>query len=136
MDKNNMFLAAQDDLYSRAWNRLVSDPDDLIMDRLVDKVRELITPGLYEPKKEDAQRFLSAYLEQAKIMVHPIPKPRKNVTTPLATFTFRNQRYEIHFWYEYLVNFCETLSKNFGDRFDEGLEFRGKKGRIFFFEKP
>ena len=132
MDKNNMFLAAQDDLYSRAWNQLLSDPDDLITDLLVDKARELITPGLYEPKKEDAQRFLSVYLEQAKIKMHPIPKPPKDVTTPLATFTFRNQRYEIEFWYEYLVNFCETLSQMFSDRFDEVLEFRGKKGRIFF----
>lgn len=139
---NSLFLAAQDDLYSQAWNQLVNDPDDLIMDLLVDKARELTTPDIYEPKKEDAQRFLSTYLEQAKINVFPASESRRfsrrhrtGKAKPSA-FTFNNQRYELDYNYEYLVKFAELLSKIRRDRFEEVLTLRPRGQRIYFSKNP
>ena len=86
---------AEDALYSDAWNQLVSAPDDLLTDLLVDKIKALHADQ-YEPDWDRAKQFLSTYLEQ--IMVE-LPS-----TTPKLS------QNEVRSWIQIWLKFCEILS--------------------------
>ena len=57
---------AEKKVYSEAWNLLVKEPDKLIVDRLVDKVKELYPDGK-EPTEDSAKQFLSEYLKEVLV---------------------------------------------------------------------
>ncbi len=54
---------AEKKIYSEAWNQLLSEPDNLIVDRLVSKVKELYPNG-NEPTEDSAKQFLSEHSEE------------------------------------------------------------------------
>ena len=136
----------------KAWNQLVSEPEDLIVDLLVKKTKELCGE---ETNKSEVERFLSAHLQNIKItsppaVVEPIPVPepkppdhrkgRKHkaftVTKPTA-FTFNGQRYEVNSWKEMLVKLCEILYAAHEDRFEEqALEMKSPTGLPHFSKDP
>lgn len=127
-----------------AWNQLVSEPEDLIVDLLVEKTKELCGA---ETDKITVERFLAAHLQNIKITsllapVEPVPipepKPQKNtkrkaftVTKPTA-FTFNRQRYEVKSWKEMILKLCKILQADHADFEQRVLEMRGSKGRCFF----
>ena len=131
-----------------AWNQLVSEPEDLIVDLLVDKTKELCGE---ETDKNEVERFLSAHLQNIRVTsppaaVEPIPTPepkpsdrrkgkkRKAFTvTKPAAFTFNGQRDEVKSWKEMILKLCKILYANPANRFEQRvLEIRGSKGRRFF----
>ena len=57
---------AEKKMYSKAWNQLVKEPDKLIIDRLVAKVKELCPDG-NEPTEDSTKQFLSEYSEEVLI---------------------------------------------------------------------
>ena len=128
-----------------AWNQLVSEPDDLLVELLAEKAKELCK---HKPEEKEVEQFLSAHLQNIKITkspsaVEPVPTPepkppdhRKRkaftVTKPTA-FTFNGHREEVSSWKEMLVKLCEILYVNHANRFEQQvLEIRGSQGRRFF----
>lgn len=57
---------AEKKVYSEAWNRLLSEPDKLIVGRLMGKVKELY-PDRNEPTEDSAKRFLSEYSKEVPV---------------------------------------------------------------------
>ena len=57
---------AEKKVYSEAWNLLVKEPDKLIVDRLVDKVKELYPDG-NELTEDSAKQFLSEYSKEVPV---------------------------------------------------------------------
>ena len=72
-DKIQAYREAVDGFYLDALNNLLSEPDGLIVDMLVDKVKELDTDD-YDPNSDHARRFLSECS-----VVHTDKKRRQNV---------------------------------------------------------
>ena len=135
-----------------AWNQLVSEPEDLIVDLLVEKTKELCGE---ETDKSEVERFLSAHLQNIKITsllapVEPVPVPEPEppdhernkkrkaftVTKPKA-FTFKGQRCEVESWQEVPVKLCEILYRTHEDRFEQQvLEMKSSTGLSHFSRDP
>ena len=110
----------------KAWNQLVSEPEDLIVDLLVKKTKELCGE---ETDKSEVERFLSAHLQNIEITsppaaVEPVPVPEPE--PPPKTLTFNGRRYEVKAWTETLVKLCEIVYSAHEDQFEQqALEMRG-----------
>ena len=111
-----------------AWNQLVSEPDDLLVELLADKTNELCE---HKPDKNAVEQFLSAHFQNIKITppsttVEPTrpsetkPSDRRKGTKPTA-FTFNGKRYEVKAWTEMLVRLCEIVHTAHRNRFTEVL---------------
>lgn len=124
-----------------AWNQLVSEPEDLIVDLLVDKTKELCGE---ETDKSTVERFLSAHLQNIKITsllapVEPVPTPESKPSDPVKNtkskkltfrkpkaFTFNGRRYEVKAWTETLVKLCEIVYEDHEDQFEQQVsEMKG-----------
>ena len=133
-----------------AWNQLVSEPEDLIVDLLVDKTKELCGE---ETDKSTVERFLSAHLQNIKITsllapVEPVPTPESKpsdhkkgtkrkaftVTKPTA-FTFNGARHEVPSWKEMILKLCKILYADHADFEQRVLEMKGRKGSPLLFKK-
>ena len=119
----------------KAWNQLVSEPEDLIVNLLVKKTKELCGE---ETDKSEVERFLSAHLQNIKITsppaaVEPVPvpepeppEPKTLIFTRPKAFTFNGRRYEVKAWTETLVKLCEIVYSAHEDQFEQqALEMRG-----------
>ena len=136
----------------KAWNQLVSEPEGLIVDLLVEKTKELCGE---ETDKSEVKRFLSAHLQNIKITSpstisesfqdsesKPVDrekgtKPKTLIFTRPKAFTFNGQRYEVKAWTETLVKLCEIVYKDHEDQFEQQVsEMKGNKGRPYFSRNP
>ena len=59
-------IESEKKVYSEAWNQLLSEPDKLIVDRLVGKVEELYPDG-NEPSEDSAKQFLSEHSKEVPV---------------------------------------------------------------------
>ena len=135
-----------------AWNQLVSEPEGLIIDLLVEKTGELCE---HKPEEREVEQFLLAHLQNIRVTsppvaVEPIPTPepkpsdrRKGkkrkaftVTKPTA-FTFKGEPYEVKSWKEMLVRLCEILYTAHEDQFEKKvLEMKSPRGLSYFSKNP
>ncbi len=126
-----------------AWNQLVSEPEGLIIDLLVEKTRELCG---HKPQEKEVKKFLSIHLQTIRITQpsmdrKPDPPPKRNPSGSMTgkkptAFTFNGTKCdEVKSWKDMLVKFCEIVHKDQGSRFEEVLSFRGRK-RPYFSRNP
>ncbi len=120
-----------------AWNQLGNEPDDLLVELLAEKTKELCG---HKPDKNEVEQFLSARFQDIKIMPPAAPKPkpsgRMKGMKPMA-FTFNGRRYQVNAWSRMLVKLCEILHTTHSDRFEQQvLEMKGKRGRPYFLRNP
>lgn len=126
-----------------AWNQLVSEPEGLIIDLLVEKTRELCG---HKPQEKEVKKFLSVHLQTIRITQpsmdrKPDPSPKRNPSGSMTgkkptAFTFNGTKCdEVKSWKDMLVKFCEIVHKDQGSRFEEVLSFRGRK-RLYFSRNP
>ena len=118
-----------------AWNQLVSEPHDWIVELLAEKTKELCE---HMPEENEVEQFLLAHLQDIKITKSPDPIPPKPIppkpkpsgsmkgTKPTA-FTFNGTRYEVTSWSKMLVRLCEIVHSEQKSGFEEVLRF--KRGR-------
>lgn len=123
-----------------AWNQLMSEPDDLLVELLAEKTEELCG---HKPDKHKVEQFLLAHLQDIRITkspdpISPKPKPQKDtkrkaftVTKPTA-FTFNGHREEVSSWKEMILKLCKILYADHADFEQRVLEIKGSRGRRFF----
>lgn len=136
----------------KAWQKLVSEPDELLVDLLRDKVKELsefepsteqivgflqklsvlsvdnITKPISKPSKESAQKLSKEKNLETEVITAPT-----NVTgrTPKA-FYIENDRYEVKNWKDMLIQICEIMIFELGSNFYEKVkDLRGTKRNYF-----
>ena len=137
-----------------AWNRLVSEPDSLIVKLLAEKTGKLCGR---EPDKNSVEQFLSEHIDRIKItssaVAPPTPdpptksEPSNSVTTtrprPLTSdpdlthmkptsFTFNGNPHRVESWSTMLVLLCELVREVDQSRFDEVLSLKGPRDEIWF----
>ena len=124
--------------FPEAWNQLLSEPDSLIVEFLVEKTRELCG---HEPDRDSVKLFLSEHVHQIDLSQSPTTPERGPSSEPTAVptsasprhprvrsgstsctaFTFRGNRYEVSSWGDMIVKLCEMVHSARGDRFEEVL---------------
>ena len=147
-DSSGKAVQNAEDLYKKhqiavtlpeAWNQLVSEPEGLIIDLLVEKTRELCG---HKPQEKEVKKFLSVHLQTMRITQpsmdrKPDLSPKRNPSGSMTgkkptAFTFNGTKCdEVKSWKDMLVKFCEIVHKDQGSRFEEVLSFRGRKRRYF-----
>lgn len=125
-----------------AWNQLISEPDDFLVDLLAER-----TEGLcgHKPEEKEVDQFLAAHLQNIKITQpsmdrKPDPSPKRKPSGSMTgkkttAFTLNGTRYEgtSWSWKEMIFKLCKILYANHANRFEQQvLEIRGIRGRRFF----
>ena len=144
-----------DETLPRAWESLISGPDDLLVDLIDETVERLC--GL-KPGPEPIRRFLD---EKAKLPprstrrdtsdgatshVQPVstltPRSRVSVERPHiykgkspVSFTFADETFEVSTWKEILITVAENLYGRHATDYDRTLELRGTKRAYFSRQK-
>lgn len=124
--------------FPEAWNQLVSEPDSLVVDLLVDRTRDLCGR---EPERDSVERFLSEHVQQITISL-PLTAPEcgtssEPTTVPISTsqvnhlvrsgrttcksFAFRGNSYGVSSWGDMIVKLCEIVHSTHSDQFEEVL---------------
>ena len=127
----------------KAWNRLISGPDDLLVD-LIGETTESICG--FRPDQDAVDRFLTDYAERLLISeeVHeprtgkaPIVYKRADVRPSPYTgktiigFTFLGMHHEVRSWNEFLTSLVRIIYETHPDEFRKVLSLRGRK-RVYF----
>ena len=122
----------------KAWNAIVSEPDELLVDLVIDRTEELCG---YRAEVQQVQEFIRGLrFESARVRPSPKPpepKPAKvrHATAKPVSFTFQQKRYEVRQWNEILPRLCAVLARLHRGRFEEVLQLRGRK-RPYFSRNP
>lgn len=132
----------------RAWQQLLSEPDELLSELLADRVASLCG---HQPTPEQVKTFLTNFTVSAV----PLPAPRPQTTLPTSEtrasrsrrvsdtfaykdpqgFRFLDTRYTASRWREVLVILCTELSRRHPDTFNKVLQLKGRT-RTYFDQNP
>ena len=126
----------------RAWNQLVNNT---IANLLTTRTEELCG---HKPDKNEVDQFLSKVRFPQKtsptepvsppeptVVPEPVPQPNlsgRSERTTCRAFTFCGNRHEVSSCRDMLVRLCEVVHRAQSDRFDEILNLRGTRGKVYF----
>lgn len=132
----------------KAWNKLIEEPDDLLVDLISDTTEKLCG---FKAESEQVLEFLARHKdrlaigEELKPMVSapawPAParrtKPHLVYTGKTVTsFVFRGSRHEVRSWKDLLLQVCSILRAARPSEFEQVcLSLRGRK-RPYFSRNP
>ena len=127
-----------------AWNRIVSEPDDLLVD-LISETAEGISG--FRPDPEAIDRFLALHGRQFVVAdesqrqeIDRIPAaPPRDISHPsrrfvgkaIRGFSFGGEQYGVRTWKDLLVTLASTIHSQRGQDFDIVLGMRGTKRTYF-----
>lgn len=131
------------DTLPKAWNKLISEPDDLLIELIADATEKLCG---YKPDNSVVEHFISSNIAggqvstEVRIAKEPI---RKTTITKLGSyigksvtaFIFKNTRYEVRYWIEVLSQICKLTYNLHRSSFESVLQLRGSK-RPYFTRNP
>jgi len=126
----------------KAWNKLISEPDELLIDLIAESTEKLCG---YKPDHSTVEDFISANLSEIEISHRPgierkIDLPRRKVSTgkiesyigkSVTAFTFKNTRYEVRFWKDILIKICNLMNSIHRNDFERVLSLQGRKRPYF-----
>lgn len=126
----------------KAWHKLISDPDDLLVDILIETTEKL---SGFRPEVEDVKRFLYGVShpvitkpEPPRATPYPAPKPR--VPSPagdgyinkrILGFTLFGKTHRPRNWKEPIVSVSEEIYRRHLAEFDRALMLRGSRMAYF-----
>jgi len=126
----------------KAWNKLISEPDELLIDLIAESTEKLCG---YKPDHSTVEDFISANLSEIEISHRPgierkVDLPRRKVSTgkiesyigkSVTAFTFKNTRYEVSFWKDILIKICNLMNSIHRNDFERVLRLQGRKRPYF-----
>jgi len=126
----------------KAWNKLISEPDELLIDLIAENTEKLCG---YKPDHSTVEDFISANLSEIEISHRPgierkVDLPRRKVSTgkiesyigkSVTAFTFKNTRYEVRFWKDILIKICNLMNSIHRNDFERVLSLQGRKRPYF-----
>ena len=139
-----------DETLPRAWKQLIADPDDLLVELLNEKVKELCG---WEADLAQVKRFLSDSMNPAPAQSFPKPPPTPRPAFPkpsvprqqarrghnykdnkLRAFIFEGHSYPCRSWTQMLVDLAEEMFRRHAEKFDCVRELRQRKP--YFSDNP
>lgn len=131
--------------FPKAWNKIVSESDELLMD-LINETTEMLCG--YKADVSQIEKFISKHIEQFMISAEPpekapshipkgitpqIPQPIRRGYTgkKISAFSFKGRSYKVRFWKDILFKLCDTLISIHGSDFDKTLSLVGRKRPYF-----
>lgn len=134
------------DALPKAWHKLISDPDDLLVDILIETTEKL---SGFRPEVEDVERFLygishpvitkvEARLSAAPATPYQTPKPRVPspagdgyINKQIVGFTLFGKTHRPRNWKELIISVSEEMYRRHSAEFDRALMLRGSKMAYF-----
>lgn len=135
------------DALPKAWDKIINDPDDLLVDLLIETTEKL---SGFRPEVSDIEQFLSKFSFGASPIqeTRPAPLPqsatqpvfRPRSSTPQATgyinkmvqsIELLGKTYQPHNWKEVLVLVSEEMYRRHSPDFDKCLVLRGSRMAYF-----
>jgi len=131
------------DTLPKAWNKLISEPDDLLIELIADATEKLCG---YKPDNSVVEHFISSniaggqFSTEIRIAKEPMKKPTTTklgsyIGKSVTAFIFKNTRYEVRYWIEVLSQICKLTYNLHRSSFDSVLQLRGSK-RPYFTRNP
>lgn len=126
----------------KAWSKLISEPDELLIDLLAEATEKLCG---YKPAHSAVEHFISAnlskigtpYRSEAEKKVD-LPKIKIGTETnesyiskSVTAFNFKGTRYEVRFWKDILIKICNLMSSMHRNNFERVLNLQGRKRPYF-----
>jgi len=126
----------------KAWNKLISEPDELLIDLIAESTEKLCG---YKPDHSTVEDFISANLSEIEISHRPgikrkVDLPRRKVSKgkiesykgkSVTAFTFKDTRYDVKFWKDILIKICNLMNSIHRNDFERVLSLQGRKRPYF-----
>ncbi|RLG27098.1 restriction endonuclease subunit R [Methanosarcinales archaeon] len=135
------------DTLPRAWDKLVKEPDESIIELLAETTEKLCG---HKPDSDTVEDFLHSYVEKIdKIGYEPsrptVRTPPKTPVGPqrgesytrksIVSFTFKGTGYEVRTWKDMLMEICNIMVNTHRNSFEQVLNLVGRK-RPYFTKSP
>ncbi|MGA1847307.1 type I restriction endonuclease [Deferribacter abyssi] len=130
----------------KAWNKIITEPDDLLVELLADTTEKLCG---YKPDNEIVEKFLMKVNQRAVIQIkrevsnleqlssdqisHPLSV--KVSGKSIIAFALKGTRYPVSSWREMLIKITNLILSNHRGQFDKVFNLRGRK-RPYFTRNP
>ncbi len=123
----------------KAWNKIVSEPDELLIEIIADYTEKLCG---YKPENVVVENFVSSDILVGRSQLEP-QKARDTIRKPttvtnqsyigksVTAFVLSGTRYEVKYWIEVLTQVCRIMYKCHRDSFHKVLQLRGTKRPYF-----
>ncbi len=135
--------------FPKAWDRLISEPDDRLIELMTNKTEELCG---YKPDAELVEQFLVKRVTHQTEFAPQLVKSssayiRRGIPTQTASaaggytnksisvFFFNKKQYRPKSWKELLMTMCDVLKESHGSEFEKVLNLVGRK-RPYFTRNP
>jgi len=128
----------------KAWKKLITEPDDLLVELLADTTERLCG---YKPNSEIVGQFLAEII-QGKVEIKREVSKRASSSSgktssssyiitgkTVISFTFRGNTYPVRSWKEMLLKICEIVLLTHRNQFEKVLNLAGRK-RPYFTKNP
>lgn len=126
----------------KAWNKLISEPDELLIDLIAESTEKLCG---HKPDHSMVKYFIISDISGIDTTHRPqktkplgsISKIRyrgktKDYTGKTVTaFIFKSTRYEVRFWKDILMQICNLMSNIHRNNFERVLSLRGREKPYF-----
>jgi len=129
----------------KAWYKIISDPDELLVDLLNETTEKLCG---YKATDEQIENFISKNKSNLILSEIQVPKPisyprREKIQRvftktksrysgkSISSFIFRGTEYEVRFWIDVLITLCDVLVSTNKNEFDKVLTLVGRKRPYF-----
>ena len=126
----------------KAWSKLISEPDELLIDLLAEATEKLCG---FKPDHSAVEDFISASLSKIEALYRPEAEKKVDILKTavpteingsyigksVTAFNFKGTRYEVRFWKDILIETCNIMSSMHRNSFERILTLQGRKRPYF-----
>ena len=126
----------------KAWSKLISEPDELLVDLLAEATEKLCG---YKPDHLAVENFISVNFSKIGTLYRPeagekVDSPKIKVCAKIngsysgksvTAFNFKKTKYKVRFWKDILMKICNLMSSMHRNNFERVLNLQGRKKPYF-----